>query len=182
MMGNKANKRKKAIFSISGILLIAGLLLFILGFHIVMYPGGVTLIPKKHLSFSETIVDVDEIIHQYNARGLGERLRGEGVNMYLVRKLEAKGIIETSGYTTPSKSGVSNDNKRITKSMYDRIKNGMSYSQVVSIVGQKGKELSRSEMEGISTVIYMWQNDDGSNMNVMFQNGKVIQKAQFGLR
>jgi hypothetical protein len=176
-------KRKKVPFSITGIVLIAGLLLFLLGFHIVIYSGGVTLIPKEHLSFSETIVDVDDIIRQYNTRDLGERLRGEGVNMYLVRKLEDKGIITISSSTEPpSGSGIFGTEQRITKSMYDRIQNGMSYRQVISIIGQEGEELSRTEMVDISTVMYMWQNDDGSNMNIMFQNGKVIQKAQFGLR
>jgi hypothetical protein len=30
--------------------------------------------------------------------------------------------------------------------------------------------------------MYAWQNADGSNMNAMFQNDRLISKAQFGLR
>jgi hypothetical protein len=30
--------------------------------------------------------------------------------------------------------------------------------------------------------MYSWQNDSGSNMNAMFQNGKLVNKAQLGLR
>ena len=30
--------------------------------------------------------------------------------------------------------------------------------------------------------MYMWQNSDGSNMNAMFQNDKLVNKAQFGLK
>jgi len=34
----------------------------------------------------------------------------------------------------------------------------------------------------IVTVMYQWQNRDGSNMNAMFQNDSLMCKAQYGLR
>ncbi|MEF3169134.1 MAG: hypothetical protein K6360_07370 [Deltaproteobacteria bacterium] len=77
----------------------------------------------------------------------------------------------------------------VSKAEYDQISEGMYYSQVVSIVGQGGTELSSGTMEGvpgvmpsITTKMYMWQNSDGSNMTAMFQNYKLINKAQFGLK
>jgi hypothetical protein len=57
----------------------------------------------------------------------------------------------------------------------------MSYEQVVSIIGASGTEISRSEFAGNLTVMYSWKNADGSNMNAMFQNGPLVNKAQFGL-
>lgn len=70
----------------------------------------------------------------------------------------------------------------VTQAQYDQIVNGMTYEQVRSIIGTGGEELSRSDMAGISTVMYSWTNSNGSNMNAMFQNGRLINKAQFGLR
>jgi len=77
----------------------------------------------------------------------------------------------------------------VTLEKYHKIATGMSYSQVVEIIGAPGTEMSRNEMPaipgampGILTVMFMWQNSDGSNMNAMFQNNKLISKAQFGLR
>lgn len=70
----------------------------------------------------------------------------------------------------------------VLKSEYDRVQEGMSYSEVVGIIGASGEEMSRSDMAGFSTVMYSWSNSNGSNMNAMFQNGKLINKAQFGLR
>jgi hypothetical protein len=58
----------------------------------------------------------------------------------------------------------------------------MSYQQVVGIMGAQGQELSRSTIAGYTTIMYMWQNADGSNMNAMFQSDKLIQKAQLGFR
>lgn len=84
--------------------------------------------------------------------------------------------------TFGSSSKANEKNGIITYDMYNRIKNGMSYDEVVAITGQAGKELSRTELAGYTTVMYSWQNPGGSNMMVMFQKGKVIQKSQFGLK
>ena len=72
---------------------------------------------------------------------------------------------------------------------YKQIQNGMSYRKVVSIIGSEGEESSRNKIDGVpgvmssvETVMYQWVNGNGSNMNAMFQNDKLIQKAQFGLK
>jgi hypothetical protein len=52
----------------------------------------------------------------------------------------------------------------------------------VRTIGEAGTEISRSELAGISTVMYSWQNPGGANMNAMFQNGSLVTKAQFGLK
>jgi len=77
----------------------------------------------------------------------------------------------------------------ITLEKYQQIENGMSYSQVVAILGRDGVEHANSHMDGVSgvmpsvdTIIYMWQNGDGSNMSVTFQNDKVVMKAQAFLK
>lgn len=72
---------------------------------------------------------------------------------------------------------------------YLKIQDGMSYKQVVDIIGAEGEEMSKNKMDGVpgvmkavETVMYQWVNSNGSNMNAMFQNDKLIQKAQFGLK
>ncbi len=69
----------------------------------------------------------------------------------------------------------------VTKAEFDQIADSMTYEQVVAIIGASGELLSSSELAGFKTVMYSWANSNGSNMNAMFQNGKLIQKAQFGL-
>ncbi len=72
--------------------------------------------------------------------------------------------------------------RKVTASEFSNIRDGMTYQQVVKIVGENGDELSRTSLGGITTVIYSWTNSDFSNMNAMFQNGKLVSKAQFGLK
>ena len=65
---------------------------------------------------------------------------------------------------------------------YSQIKTGMSYKAVRAIVGVDGEEQSSSDLAGFRTAAYTWKNSDGSNMILMFQNGRLAQKAQSGLQ
>ncbi|SMO38524.1 DUF3862 domain-containing protein [Melghirimyces algeriensis] len=78
----------------------------------------------------------------------------------------------------PSKS----EDREITKEKYEQVKNGMSYDEVVKVIGFEGEEQSQSEVGEYKTVIYTWKNPDGSNMTATFQNGELTSKAQFGLK
>ena len=77
----------------------------------------------------------------------------------------------------------------VSKADYNKIKHGMLYSEVVGIIGKPGNEISSNKIDGVrgvmasvTTIMYEWHNVDGSNMNAIFQNSKLVQKAQFGLR
>lgn len=72
----------------------------------------------------------------------------------------------------------------VTLANYLRLRDGMRYSEVVAILGEAGTEMSRSDLGGITTVMYSWQGEGslGANMNAMFQGGKMVSKAQFGLK
>ena len=69
----------------------------------------------------------------------------------------------------------------ITLAQYNQLRDGMSYAKVVKILGRGGGEVSSNAIGGIRTVMYQWTNSGYSNMNAMFQNDKLVMKAQFGL-
>ncbi len=72
--------------------------------------------------------------------------------------------------------------RRLSMKKYNAIATGMTYDDVIAILGN-GEELSRVELGGIQTVMFMWKEAGGiGNMNVTFQQGRVVSKAQFGLR
>ncbi|MCS5644363.1 MAG: hypothetical protein NZ807_14045 [Dehalococcoidia bacterium] len=98
-------------------------------------------------------------------------------------------LIMTTVLLTTVMTGCPSGNNVVSNAEYRQIENGMSYSQVVTIIGYGGTESSSGIIEGvpgvmpsITTKLYMWQNSDGSNMNAMFQNDKLTSKAQFGLK
>lgn len=71
----------------------------------------------------------------------------------------------------------------ITMNKYNALRTGMSYREVATALGSEGKEMSSNEISGVKTVMYQWDSNSlGANMNAMFQNDKLVSKAQFGLK
>lgn len=72
----------------------------------------------------------------------------------------------------------------ITMAEFEAVETGMTYDEVVEIIGSTGELTSQVDI-GASTYkteIYTWYGVmPGANANVTFQGGKVIAKAQIGL-
>ena len=71
-----------------------------------------------------------------------------------------------------------------TLSKFNQIRTGMSYADVKRILGEDGVLLSELDVgfgEGFHTVMYQWDGRGFGSMNVTFQGGRVVSKAQFGL-
>lgn len=78
-------------------------------------------------------------------------------------------------------SGSGGSGQVYSMSQFNRVQNGMTLDQVVDIMGDGGTKSVDQEVAGYTGQIYTWQNPDGSNMIVQFQNGEVVTKAQAGL-
>lgn len=74
----------------------------------------------------------------------------------------------------------------ITLEEFNKIESDMTYEQVKEIIGSDGTLTSDVSIgdEKYHTQIYMWYGNTitGGNANVTFQNGKVVGKAQVGLK
>ena len=71
----------------------------------------------------------------------------------------------------------------ITAAEFNQISTGMSQADVEAIIGGAGQLISENEIAGTRTQMFQWEGEGGfgANANAMFQDGKLIQKAQFGL-
>lgn len=71
----------------------------------------------------------------------------------------------------------------MTLAEFHQLATGMSHAQASQIIGGPGQLLSQSDLGGYSTIMYSWSGEGslGANANVMFQNGKLISKSQYGL-
>ena len=77
----------------------------------------------------------------------------------------------------------SSNSPGVSLANFNRLQTGMTYQEVVSILGSRGELISSSELAGTKTEMYQWEGTSlGANMNAMFQDGKLISKAQFGLK
>ena len=70
----------------------------------------------------------------------------------------------------------------LTYEKYARISNGMTYSQVVDILGDDGELTSSAGVSGYTLQYYSWTNASGTRVVVVgFENGRVCAKSQIGL-
>ena len=78
----------------------------------------------------------------------------------------------------------------LTLSKYNQIENGMTYEEVVELIGCEGTQASEvgEKDSDLYTVAYTYmgkeqvKGDTGANANFMFQGGKLTTKAQLGLK
>ncbi|MBK9238942.1 MAG: zinc ribbon domain-containing protein [Acidobacteria bacterium] len=86
----------------------------------------------------------------------------------------ANSYLQTGSTTSPG----------VTLAQFQRLSDGITYSEAVRVLGGAGTEQSRSNIGGLVTVMYSWPGSGtlGANMNAMFQDDKLVTKAQFGLR
>jgi hypothetical protein len=87
-----------------------------------------------------------------------------------------------SNSSSSSSFSSSSESRLVTMSKYNRLRDGMSYEDVARAVGSRGSEISRTSSGGYTIVMYGWENNNGSNMIAMFENGRLTTKSQFGLR
>lgn len=81
-------------------------------------------------------------------------------------------------------AGCGSSDQPFTLDKYERVYIGQDKEDTIRLMGSRGTPNATSSAPslGITFESIMWQNPDGSNMQVMFQNGKVHTKAQAGLR
>src|SRR4029450_13198343 len=64
----------------------------------------------------------------------------------------------------------------VTLANFTRIREGMSSQEVVKVLGSPGELQASNDIGGTKTVMYLWSTNHGlSNMNAMFQDGRLVQ-------
>ncbi|MDZ4632287.1 DUF3862 domain-containing protein [Bacillus cereus] len=82
------------------------------------------------------------------------------------------------------KTNTSSNEKTMTKAEFEQIQNGMTYEEVVKIIGSDGELQSESTVGDYTSKLYTWKGEGGlgANANITFQNNEVQAKSQFGLK
>lgn len=92
------------------------------------------------------------------------------------------GMMLTSTSTEKAQATNKMINLQVTASHYERMQKGMTLAECNRLIGLQGQEQSRAGDGQYEIVTVSWVNWTGSNITAMFQGGKMISKAQFGLQ
>lgn len=71
--------------------------------------------------------------------------------------------------------------QKMNATNFARIREGMTYEEVVAIVGEPSELVSSSQIGEPKAVVYQWKAGFFASAIAMFQDGKMISKAQTGL-
>ncbi len=97
---------------------------------------------------------------------------------------ESKKEDTTKQKTTAPATKEETKSDKLTEEKFKQIKEGMTYEEVVKIVGSEGKVISETGVAGdpYHTVMYEFETDGTfSTSSMMFQGGKLINKTQIGV-
>jgi hypothetical protein len=89
-------------------------------------------------------------------------------------------VTASPGTTPPANNTTSGGT--LTKEKFDKIKNGMTYKQVVEIIGSEGEEMSSSQFGKYKTSSYKWQGPGYTMIYAGFSNDKLTSKTQANLK
>ena len=138
----------------------------------------------------------EDKIAEYEAVGaeLSSAAEADGVKntvLYVISDQDAKTIFATitngkCSFNLFDLVEIKPDNPpTISKAEYDKISTGMTYQEVVDIIGSPGEVFVQADnpLSDFKTTIYMWEGEGalGANANITFMDGEVDTKAQFGL-
>ena len=86
----------------------------------------------------------------------------------------------TPGNSSNSKSSTKAGNLTLEK--YNRIKNGMTYQEVVEILGSEGVEQMRSGSGKYEVASYKWEGENYAFISIVLMGDKVNSKTQYGMK
>jgi hypothetical protein len=80
-----------------------------------------------------------------------------------------------------TKEPVPEREEAVTMDGFKQLEVGMSYYQVVEILGKEGEEVSRGGKDEFEFAVYQWNGVSTSSITVVFQADEMTSKSQFGL-
>lgn len=79
-----------------------------------------------------------------------------------------------------SQLGLESMDAQITMDKYNQVQNGISYYELKEILGE-GQILAQDKTNDVESIIYEYINQNESNANFTFSDGKLTGKSQFNL-
>lgn len=129
------------------------------------YEDVVALLGEGTQSSSSEISGIKTTIYTWNGKGLS--------NMNVT--------IQNDVVAGKAQFGLKDMDAKITLEQFNNVKEGMSYEEVVGLLGE-GEVSSVTKIFDVTSTMYEWVNKDGSNMNAIFQGNSLMSKSQFNLK
>jgi hypothetical protein len=91
-------------------------------------------------------------------------------------------VSNTSTTPTNGSSPAKTSSGGLSLNKYNQIKKGMTYQEVVSILGSEGTQVTSSGEGEYKVETYKWEDEEFQFLSVVFMGGKVYSKVESGLK
>ena len=95
--------------------------------------------------------------------------------------VSARPAEEVPATVVEDQPALAEESPRFSWRLYEAIQKGMTYGQVMNILGDEGQAISGSFFDNAENEVVVWTNPDDSHLCIVFQNEQVLVKTQFGL-
>lgn len=112
-------------------------------------------------------------------------VKHKAITFLLVVIVLGAAVGATGGNSNTTQTGTASiqEQNNVTLEKFNKIETGMTYQQVVDVIGEEGTLSTESAYGDQSMKVYYWYASDGiSNATVSFMNDKVTAKSQIGLK
>ena len=112
----------------------------------------------------------------------GKKQKYTGLVIFIAIIVIFFGIIVANSINDTLHSPQNQNNTKVTLEKFNQIQTGMTYQQVVDIIGEEGTLSTESSAGNQTMQIYYWYaQNEISNATISIMNGKVNAKSQIGL-
>ena len=112
-------------------------------------------------------------------------VKHRGITAILLIALICVAVAASNGTNNNSTTPTSTNTtvQKATLEKFNKIETGMTYQEVVDIMGEEGTLSTESSYGSQTMKIYYWYASNGiSNATISFMNGEVSAKSQIGLK
>ncbi|UCD50837.1 MAG: hypothetical protein JSW27_25345 [Phycisphaerales bacterium] len=98
-----------------------------------------------------------------------------------VNSIATESTSESQPIVYEDREAIAEEPPRFTWRVYERIRKNMGYADVANMLGDGGDLISGSYFDDARNDVIVWTNPDDSHICVVFRDGMVLVKTQFGL-
>jgi hypothetical protein len=81
----------------------------------------------------------------------------------------------------PASSNTPKPDRTISMGQFNRLQSGMSYMEVIGVLGKEGNKVAESPKGKDQSMSYRWEAGGLASVSATFQNDKLVSKKQYGL-
>lgn len=106
----------------------------------------------------------------------------EGANSARITAMFKNDVLTSKNQANVRSTSAQATTADLSMAKYEQLQTGLSYAEVVKIIGSEGSQTSSSSSGSYKTTTYKWEGDKNARIYVIFKDDKIQSKSQSNLK